>query len=457
MPGEVIRDVIVRMRVEHVGGKAFDNAAKQAGEATTATEKVEKATKKQAAAVRTLDQELAKTQAKAKAAADAATRGSKVAAEHLGVWIAKEKELQAQIEKRNALLNKARGIPGRPVAPAGPAVPGVGQTLEGLSSAAGKIAIPVAIVSMIPAVANAIGGAIRGTAFSLFGTPQERREKGSPFVNSLLPTDQVQGSAIGDAFGLALNSRIGRMFVDSPLGSIPVGGVINPLFGGGSFRDFSDRFQEERDAAAKNAQPAQFDFLSQEVEARERHLAIVEQLNARERSALEKELSGYEERIRMNQAIIQAEEARIDAAREQFGLLDARGKQDLIRIAEKVEQGGVGSLSREELKLIQGNSAFTGILSEEAKKAADASGFKEIIESLGLNEKIEKAEAQLELNVEQQQRITLELSNIDATVEKVRLALEETQRKFAEEMLTRVKSEIAGAMRRSRPPAGPDF
>ncbi|MGC1274800.1 MAG: hypothetical protein WBC44_13925 [Planctomycetaceae bacterium] len=455
MAGEVIRDVILKMRIEHADTKALDTARKQAGDlATNAATKAETATKKQTAAVRTLDQQLAEVRKEATSAADAAARGSKLAETQLKGWILQEKLLNEQIEKRNRLLTQARGI-----TPKGPAGPGLGAGMEMASSALGKIALPVAIISMVPAVAQAIGGTMRSAAFSLFGTNQEAREKGSPFINSMFGTNQVQGSAVGDTAGLALNTGLARSILDSGFGDMVTS--LQRFAGGftglGATRDFADRFQDSRNAEAMAQQPSQFDFLSMEIEARQKHLALWQQTTDRERSLLQKDLSSYEERIRINQQIIASEEARIDAAKEQFGLLDAQRKQDFIALAEKVKAGGVGSLSKSELELVQGNSAFTGILSEEAKKSADASGFQAIIDALDLDKNIRRAESQLEINVEQQQKITLELSRMDEAEQRLVEKLRTVQEEWAEEMFQRLQNEIRKAAQRGKPPAGPDF
>lgn len=470
MAGEVIRDVVIRVSIQQGqsgGGTAFDQATKGAQATTGAVNTLNQSFtqitnnavtfgQKAERSLTAMEQELERVKLQIRDVAEGYVFAGQKGGQELDELIAKQKMLQGVIKETEAMIRKAEGVDPKDPKPAGPKLPfgGALQGLEAASGALSKVAIPVAVMSMVPAVADQISGGLRSIGYSLFGTAQERQEKGNTFLNSLGSTDKVAGtSGVGDFIGLALNSAIGRAIADSPLGAVPTFG--------GSARGIADRFQESRNAAAQNADPnygqTAFDLLQREVQLREQGVALLEQTYSKQKAALDRELSLTEDRIRMNQAVIEAEEAKLNAAQQQFGMLDATERATFKSAAEKAKEGGLGSLSKEELGLLRGNQAFQGLFQDDAMQAADAAGWKEIVDSLGLDEKIKAEEAQLELNLQQKMEITADLSNIDAAVNKFRDALLESQKKLADEMLTRVRLEIARALRDTKGPSGPDF
>jgi hypothetical protein len=127
------------------------------------------------------------------------------------------------------------------------------------------------------------------------------------------------------------------------------------------------------------------------------------------------------ERTKAERDLIEETRKRIDAAREEFGLMDVREKQATLDIARKVAgPGGVGQLTSEELKFARGNVAFRGILSEQAQAGADAAGFAEIVKLLGLDRKIAEAEAKITADIKQTISVDLDPSRLaDALEERI--------------------------------------
>jgi len=132
----------------------------------------------------------------------------------------------------------------------------------------------------------------------------------------------------------------------------------------------------------------------------------------------EKQLNGILlERTKAERELIDEQRRRIDAAREEFGLMDVREKQATRDIAQRIAAGGVGQLSAEELKFARGNVAFRGIIAEQAKAGADAAGFAEIVKILGLDQKIAAAEAKVSAEIKQTINVDLDPSKIADSLE----------------------------------------
>ena len=123
------------------------------------------------------------------------------------------------------------------------------------------------------------------------------------------------------------------------------------------------------------------------------------------------------ERTKAERELIDEQRRRIDAAREEFGLMDVREKQATRDIAQRIAAGGVGQLSAEELKFARGNVAFRGIIAEQAKAGADAAGFAEIVKILGLDQKIAAAEAKVSAEIKQTINVDLDPSKIADSLE----------------------------------------
>lgn len=453
MPGEVIRDVIVRVSIQQGDARGIEQAAKGHQAVTTAMQAAGKAAQvtgqQQQQALTPVERELEKCERLIKEMGEEYAKTGRKGGAELDFLIKRQKDLNNVIAERNKIIgggNEPKPPKPGEVKPFGGALAG----LEAASSAISKIAVPIAIVSMVPAVAKQISDALGTVNRVLFG--DKTTDNMSPADASPFYTDKVTDSPLLNLYGNVVNTRAGRAYADSPLGGIGPAGY-NP-------RDFANRFAEARRSEqydpSKGPKTAE-ELLAREVQLRQQQLSLLEQSHAKQKAQLQTEQQLTEERIRLNQQVIQAEEAKLDAAREQYGLLDSQEQQKFKDAAGKIKSGGLGSLSKDELKLLQGNQAFTGLFSDEAKKQADAAGFKEIIASLGLDKKLKQAEEQIELNADIQHKITLELNAVDAIEKKVREGVEDVMKKLSEEMLKRVQLEIGRAVRQAKGGGGPDF
>jgi hypothetical protein len=443
MAGEVIRDVILRVKIEHGDKSGINQAALDASRLVNSTSGLSDQTKKLTEGQKLLAEEVKKLHPELRKAAEAYVLLGVEGRKSLGDLIALHKQLTAASQQRGGLPGGG-GVPGGGVIPGRP-VPqtpgGYLETIQGVQSRLSNALAPVAIAAMVPAVANQIKDAFQAANEAFFGKDRS------------LPGQDAPSSFLANL----LNTGPGRALVDSPLGNTP----FHPFAGTATVRDIANQQRDSllaRDRAAVGNQNDPSRLLQEEAKARQQVIDGMNKQTEAQRSALQTELSLHDKRIASIQATIAAEEARIDSAREQFGLLDAQKKQDFIAIAQKAAAEGVGALSKRELELVQGNQAFTGLLSEQAKKAADESGFSKVIELLELDKKIEREERQLELSLEVKQAAEIELKGLEKPLVKFRGELEELTRKIMQEALTENMARVAAILRqRDAGQAGPDF
>lgn len=134
--------------------------------------------------------------------------------------------------------------------------------------------------------------------------------------------------------------------------------------------------------------------------------------------AAQRELNGIIlERTQAERDLLTEQRKRIEFAKEEFGLLDARKKQDVIALAEKVGRQGVGALTPEELDFARQNQAFRGILGDQARAAADAQGFDRVIKALGIDKQIADREAKIQAELKQFNQINLDPTKLAQQLE----------------------------------------
>ena len=160
------------------------------------------------------------------------------------------------------------------------------------------------------------------------------------------------------------------------------------------------------------------------------------------------------ERTKAERDLIDQERRRLDAAKEEFGLLDARKKQGVIALAQRVGREGIGGLTPEELEFARGNQAFRGILSEQAKAQADASGFDEVAKALGFDKRIADAQAKIEAEVKNIIDINIDPENLSKSLEE-RLA--PLVKQIQEKTLQKLRVELARVERSNKTQQGAGF
>jgi hypothetical protein len=125
------------------------------------------------------------------------------------------------------------------------------------------------------------------------------------------------------------------------------------------------------------------------------------------------------ERTKAERALIAAEKAKLDAAREEFGLLNADRKEGFKELARRVSLEGIDALTDKEREDLQRSNALRGLLGEKARASADAAGFEDVAGVLGFTKRI--AEAQQRIDIESQNIIDVKLD----TSEELAKVLEE--------------------------------
>lgn len=270
----------------------------------------------------------------------------------------------------------------------------------------GKIALtPVAVLSIAPAVISQLATITRGLGNDIKGLIGGQEDVaragllGGPGFELF--------DAIKEAFGLGAGGR---------------GGIL----------------RDGQPEVAVNAKDAMLAALAREVDLREEHNRLI--LDS----------------IKVEADLLKQEKAKAEAAREEFGLMDFGQQQTLRDIARKVSAGGVGSLSSGELDFARSSKAFAGLLAEQAKAFADASGFSEILRLLGTTNKINAAEKKVEAKLEAVNEFNIKLDP-GRIAEQLEEMLAPKLNELRQAMLAKLNDEIARAVNGVRVAGRPAF
>lgn len=185
--------------------------------------------------------------------------------------------------------------------------------------------------------------------------------------------------------------------------------------GEGFFTGAGNRFATELGLKQNNARPIFDDaetLRRKELQALQEQKEAVDKLKQLREEVVRKELEGLKEQKTLAEQNLKTVQATIDKAKEEFGLMNRQEQAALKGIAEKVKASGVGSLSNTELEFARKSSAFSGLIADETKKNADAGGFAELIAGLGLTQKRDAEQAKVDALVKQEATINV---NLDAT------------------------------------------
>lgn len=211
MPSEIIREVTIVAKIKVEGDQALKKIQEQARrwngelektkrnekEVTNEVKKLTQETNKTQRAQVGLDDALGKVKKAITQASEAYIKGNRSAGKGLDILIRKERQLEAQIKRRESAINRARGG-------AQPRSGVLGRVTGGVSSlrAAGVAAAPVAIVAIAGRVLNAWGEATnRARRLKKdFGIESSGLEKFSGALGSLLGIDTLGLFGPGGAF-----------------------------------------------------------------------------------------------------------------------------------------------------------------------------------------------------------------------------------------------------------------
>lgn len=464
MAGEVIRDVIVKVKVQMGDDPAapMREAEDAARKVVNTTEDVGEAARKSGEKQETAWEGVEKSVKDVRGEAEKTSREYREGVRRVGRQVdklmAKEEKLAMAIRGRgraaagaNAAGADATGVPGGNagggfiqgalVGRMGAAKGFFGARMASLDLAGARLgagagrlgtaAIPVIIIGMADEAASTLASAYLGTkddlvdlfsdAKGLFGGKDIDTPEGFLSTDAMRKASAELSNAV-----LEINDLMtGRLF------------NLDELIEAPSERPDS-RFLTQQEANTLNAKRL---HLLQD------QLATTEALHAQERTALQKELDAINQRVGLAKQALHAEQALFETAKQQFGMLDAMGRADFKRIAEKVDENGIGSLSKRELSFVRDNAAFAPLLEDEAKRMAEVSGFKQIAQDLGLSQDIANAKNELKLAIEQKADIKLELEGLNELPNKLRHELEDVLMQFLESEQARIKIELDRTIR----------
>ncbi len=370
MPGETIREVIIKARIEVEGDDALnkvrENARKWNGElekakrneqaVTNEQKKLTVETNKTRRAQVGLDDALGKVKKAITQASEAYIKGNRSAGKGLDGLIRKEKELLAQIKRRESAVQRARGGSQPQLGAFGRARAGLGAAAGRVNAfrAAGVVAAPIAIVAIGAQALNAWAAA----------TSSSRQ----------LKEDFGIESSILDKISQAEASFFG----------IDIAGLFGP---NGSFS------KEDKKLPASNR--------DQLIAAREKELNLIAQIKQSTEDRYGKEFANQKliiqnekQRLKTIEQIAANEEKQrrksIGGTLAQFTDLDQRAILDSL---QRFQKGGAGALGSKERELIGSLGFAQEFFQSQAEKHVDQNVLNAINQIVGEGQRKEVTEA----------------------------------------------------------------
>lgn len=402
---ETIRDVIIRTRIEVVGGdmKAVGNETKTAVDQAKQLTDQTKQYKEQLKQV-TETKKAAHTQDvnAAKAATTQQLNDQKAAI------------AAASAAKKAAILDDLNAA----------------KAAIELEKAAKLAAIKVELAEKKAAQAL-VPATPKTGAFGLEGAPKGLTGVGSVILSAA--TVIFQGPAFLDEF-----TKIIR-------------GVKSDLAGGsraegdGWFTGAGVRFWKELGIIKDNANPGFDDaetLRRKELAALQEQREAVDKLKQLREQVVRKELEGLKEQKTLAEQNLKTIQQTIDKAKEEFGLMNKQEQAALKDIATKVKAGGVGSLSNVELEFAKKNPAFSGLISEESKKNADAGGFAEFIAGLGLEQKRAAEQTKVDALIKQEANIKIDLDATESMAKQIAEKIDPILERFTNQAIAEMEAKI---------------
>jgi hypothetical protein len=152
-------------------------------------------------------------------------------------------------------------------------------------------------------------------------------------------------------------------------------------------------------------------------------------------------------RTQAERDLLAAEKQRIEAARQEFGLMTQPEQQAISNIAKKIGAGGIQALTGPELEQARGFQGFAGLISEQAKQAAGAGGFDAILAATGAAKRAADLEAKIAAEVKNTFNLDLDPADLaNQLEEKIRPALV----KIENEMVKKLQDELKNTETRIR-------
>lgn len=445
MAGEVIREVVIKARIETDGSamkgvnaetaKAKENAkglteeakkhkraieeAKQAASLAAVQQKAE--IQQQAAARKAAHQQAAADQ---KAALQAETAARKAAAAEETALLkeaARQRKIIADEEKRQ--FDEMRRRKNADLADEKKAQGNRGAFgLEGAPKGFGGVAtVTIAATTAFLSAPRVLGAAaeeVKGIRADIAGG--STAQGGGLFTQA--------GNAFEEALGLK-SGEIGKSIIEGFTGrSIPgLSGASSPFIA---------------TEPPKPGGPSPEEILAKEIAALQQKKQLQDELTRIERDAMKSQLEAAKEARSLAEQQLKTITESINRAKEEFGLMNRRDQQTAIDIAEKIKSGGVGSLTEQELEFANKNSAFKGVLADEARANADTAGFDRIAAALGLDRKQQEAEAEVRAKVTFENDINVRIMDAEKIGEQIAAELAPKLEEQTRRMLAFIEDEI---------------
>jgi hypothetical protein len=146
-------------------------------------------------------------------------------------------------------------------------------------------------------------------------------------------------------------------------------------------------------------------------------------------------------RTRAERDLLAAEKQRIEAARQEFGLMTQPEQQAISNIAKKIQQGGIQALTGPELEQARGFQGFAGLISEQAKQAAGAGGFDAILAATGAAKRAADLEAKIAAEVKNTFNLQIDPADLaNQLEEKIKPALAKIENEMIKKLQTELKN-----------------
>ena len=146
-------------------------------------------------------------------------------------------------------------------------------------------------------------------------------------------------------------------------------------------------------------------------------------------------------RTRAERDLLAAEKQRIEAARQEFGLMTQPEQQAISNIAKKIQQGGIQALTGPELEQARGFQGFAGLISEQAKQAAGAGGFDAILAATGAAKRAADLEAKIAAEVKNTFNLQIDPGDLaNQLEEKIKPALAKIENEMIKKLQTELKN-----------------
>lgn len=424
MAGEVIRDVIVKLRLQMADDKALRGGVERIKEGTAATDKGTESVKRQKTAVDGVEA--------------AQKRLAQVERDRLKLQTEIEKKQRAQIElekqqvqllrtkeqiaaKAAAAASKATaGTSGKPPAGGSGSDSFVGAAIGSSGLKVAQITASALILSQIPDWLKSLSSGSAGKGVSKWG---------GDFLGGASSLYKGVGVTIADLLGGSLGKG-----ADSFLrrgGPVGIYAGVGADYIRGS--DPANKMRVVRDprSAEQIRRDELIEKLQNETRLREQQIDLVRKI------------------IDAEDKLLKIDRDKINEARGEFGMMNRMEQQSLLEVSKKVKTGGTSSLNMAELEIARSSPLFADLLKQNGLKTADTAGFAEILKNIGVQDKLDRANAAIQTKVSQVNNLNVQLSDFSKLGDELEKKIAPMIAELNAKLLEKLDQEIERSARRA--------